>query len=416
MFLRFWIGIVFLVSVLQAFSVAAGVDEFADFFDIDLEADDIPSKEELEKSFEKYDEYNKKYRSFYDLLDGFDHEFQTTIAAYGMQEKRLKGENEDLYLEFLSMIPKKYYQYIGPVLFEIPNMSEKILNLPGIKETKNQFPTRIAEQVKDIKNLEFVSPAYYFLLMPEAWPGYEEEIEYPKMTRYHPKVEYDPQFYAAIKKMVRPEKYMPDYQEQDKPSKSDLRTLRPTKDSLLTAADIKAFIATIDAVDDWAHQPENEFWLTRIGIMWMAYEKEQEIGRYVPSGLKDLVNPCARLVQKARILGKERELAQLVSGEGFTLNEWAYTCDKTIKAYRLANIRRGVVQAIREYRRGIYDDEIKGMSAYTQNVRFATMQSIIQAHKAPLSDVLAFRKNRKDFGEKLREKGFQFFGYPINRY
>ena len=361
--MRFWIGIVFLVSVLQAFSVAAGVDEFADFFDIDLEADDIPSKEELEKSFEKYDEYNKKYRSFYDLLDGFDHEFQTTIAAYGMQEKRLKGENEDLYLEFLSMIPKKYYQYIGPVLFEIPNMSEKILNLPGIKETKNQFPTRIAEQVKDIKNLEFVSPAYYFLLMPEAWPGYEEEIEYPKMTRY-----------------------------------------------------IKSFIATIDAVDDWAHQPENEFWLTRIGIMWMAYEKEQEIGRYVPSGLKDLVNPCARLVQKARILGKERELAQLVSGEGFTLNEWAYTCDKTIKAYRLANIRRGVVQAIREYRRGIYDDEIKGMSAYTQNVRFATMQSIIQAHKAPLSDVLAFRKNRKDFGEKLREKGFQFFGYPINRY
>ena len=136
----------------------------------------------------------------------------------------------------------------------------------------------------------------------------------------------------------------------------------------------------------------------------------------MPSGLKDLVNPCARLVQKTRILGKERELAQLVAGEGFTLNEWAYTCDKTIKAYRLANIRSGVVKAIREYRRGIYDDEIAGMSAYTQNVRFATMQSIIQAHKAPLSDVLEFKKNRQDFGDKLRQKGFQLFGYPINRY
>ena len=414
--MKYRIAACFIALMLAAAPAAAGVSDFADFFDIDLEQDELPTQEELETAFAKHDEYNKKYGSFYDLLHGFDHEFQTTIAAYGIQEKRLKGENEDLYLEFLSMIPKKYYQYLGPMLFEVPNMSEKVLNLPGIKETKNQFPTRIAEQVKDIDNLEFVSPALYFLLMPEAWPGYEEEIELPRTVRYYPKVKYDPRFYAAIKKLIRPEKYMPGYQEENKLSKSDLRTLRPTKDSLLTAADIRAFIATIDAVDEWAHRPENEFLLTRIGIIWMAYEKERGIGRYVPSGLKDLVNPCARLVQKTRILGKERELAQLVAGEGFTLNEWAYTCDKTIKAYRLANIRSGVVKAIREYRRGIYDDEIAGMSAYTQNVRFATMQSIIQAHKAPLSDVLEFKKNRQDFGDKLRQKGFQLFGYPINRY
>lgn len=410
------IAVLFLALGLAVGPAAAGVNDFAPFFDVDLEKDDIPTKAELEKYFVKFDDYNKKYNSFYDLLHGFDPDFYTTIAAYGMQEKRLKDDSEDLLLEFLSMIPKKYYQYIGPMMFEVPNMSEKILNLPGIKETKNQFPTRIAEQVKDIKNLEFVSPAYYFLLMPEAWPGYEEEIERPKTVRYYPKVEYDPKFYAAIKKLVRPEKYMPGHKEEQKASKTDLRTLRPTKDSLLTSADIKAFIATIDAVDDWAKQPENEFWLTRIGLMWMMYEKEDGLGRYVPAGLKDLINPCARLVQKTRILGRERELARLVAGEGFTLNEWAYTCDKTIKAYRLTNIRSGVVRSIREYQRGIYDDEIKGMSAYTQNVRFAAMQSIIQAHRAPLSDVMAFRENRQEFGRKLKEHGYRLFGYPITRY
>lgn len=394
----------------------AAVSDFADFFDITLEEDSLPSQEDLEKTVAKYDEYNKKYKSFYDLLGDFDREFYVTIANYGMQEKRLKGESEDLYLEFLSMMPKKYYQYLGPMLFEIPNMSEKVLNLPGIKETKNQFPTRIAEQVKDIENLEFMSPMYYFLLMPEAWPGYKEKIEQPQMTPYYPKTNYNPQFYAAIKKLVQPEKFMPGYQEDGKKSKSDLRTLKPTKDSLLTSADIQAFIATVDAVDDWANNPRNQFLLSRVGILWMTYEKEDEIGKYVPSGLKDLVNPCARLVQKARILGKERELAMLVAKEGFTLNEWAYTCDKTIKAYRLANIRSGAVQAVREYSKGLYDDEIKGMSNFTQNVRFATMQSIIQAHKAPLRDVLEFKKNRQQFQEKLEQHKFKFFGYPINRY
>lgn len=407
---------VFIMVLGCAIPAVAAISDFADFFDINLEEDPLPSQEELEKAIAKYDEYNKKYNSFYDLLGDFDREFYVTIATYGTQEKRLKGESEDLYLEFLSMMPKKYYQYLGPMLFEVSNMSEKVLNLPGIKETKNQFPTRIAEQVKDIEDLEFMSPMYYFLLMPEAWPGYQEKIEQPQMTRYYPKINYNPQFYASLKKLVKPEQFMPGYQADTKKSKSDLRTLKPTKESLLTSADIKAFMATIDAVDDWANQPRNEFLLSRVGILWMTYEKDDKLGKFVPSGLKDLVNPCARLVQKARILGKERELAMLVSKEGFTLNEWAYTCDKTIKAYRVANIRSGALQALREYQLGIHDEEIKGMSAFTQNVRFATMQSIIQAHKAPLSDVIEYKKNRQEFKQKLEKHGFKFFGYPINRY
>ena len=407
-FMMFW--------VMLSYDAKAAIADFADFFEIDLEKDKLPKTDELNSAIEKYDEYNRKYDSFYDLLGDFDSEFHATIAGYGMQEKRMKGIDEDLYIEFLRNTPKKYYQYIGPQLFEVPNMSEKVLNYPGIKETKNKFPTRIAEQVKDIEDLEFMSPSFYFFLMPEAWPGYQEEVEYPKMVRYHPKIVYDKNFYAAIKRLVKPEKYMPGYKDDGKKSKSDLRTLRPTKDSLLTSADIKAFIATIDDVDEWAKQPENEYLLSKITIQWTTMEKEQGIGKYVPAGLKDLVHPCARFVQKIRIAGKEKELVPLIANEGFTVNEWAYTCDKTIKAYRVANVRKDVVRALREFQLGIYDEEIKGMSPFTQNVRFATMQSIIQAHKAPLSDVIEYKKNRNEFETKLQNRGFSLFGHPINRY
>ena len=399
-----------------AVSAEAGVADFADFFVIDLENDDLPSLTELEALTAEKDNYNKNYGSFYDLQGDFDRDFYVMTAEYGSREKRIKGESEDLYLEFLAMTPKKYYQYLGPMLFEVPNMSEKILNLPGIKETKNKFPTRIAPQLKDVENLEFMSPALYFLLMPEAWPGFYQNIEQPQRIPYKPKVVYDKDFYAAIKKLVKPEKFMPGYQEENKLGKSDLRTLHPDKNSVLTAADIEAFVTTIDAVDSWAKEPQNEFWLSRVGIMLMTYEHQQGIGKYVPAGLKDLVNPCARLVQKARILNKELELASIVAKEGFTLNEWAYTCDKTIKAYRLANVRAEVVTAIREYKRGIYDGKITGMSPYTQNARFAIMQSIIQAHNAPLRDVLELKKNRQDFEQKLKKRGYHLFGYPINRY
>ena len=143
----------FLFCLLLASNCLAGVYDFAEYFDVDMEKDTLPTIEELNKTIEKYNEYNKKYNNYYDLVGEFDRDFYITISTYGMQEKRLKGESEDLYIEFLSLIPKKYYQYLGPQLFEVPNMSEKVLNLPGIKETKNQFPTRIAEQVKDIEDL-----------------------------------------------------------------------------------------------------------------------------------------------------------------------------------------------------------------------------------------------------------------------
>lgn len=95
------------------------------------------------------------------------------------------------------------YPYIGPMLFTIPNMSEKVLNLPGIRETKNKFPTRIALQLKGIDDLEFLSPFLYYLLMPEVWPENVTMPEMPRRVPAHPKVAYDKDFYQAIKNWCR---------------------------------------------------------------------------------------------------------------------------------------------------------------------------------------------------------------------
>jgi hypothetical protein len=392
----------------------AGVSDFRDYFEIDLENDTLPTLQELDKALENVGDYNSKYDSFYDLLGSFDTQFYLTIAAYGGREKRLKTAEEDAFLEMLAMTPVEQYQYIGPALFEVPTMSEKILNLPGIKETKNKFPTRIAEQLKDIDNIEFLSPSLYFLLMPELWSGYRSEaIEYPKKTPYYPKIKYNPKFYAMIRQLVKPEKYMPGYKKPTGRTKSDLHTLKPTKETLLTSADVQSFMATIDAVDDWTQKPENKFALSTMTIKFVTFDREDPIGQYVPSGLQDLVNPCRRLVQKTRVLGKELELAKLVAPQGFTLNEWAYTCDKTIKAYRLSKINTGMVQTLLDYQHGVYEQNIPFLRPQTQNTRFATMQGILSAYTAPMSDVLEVKKNRTKLQQYIEKHNYSLFGYPI---
>ena len=397
------------------FSVkAVGIDEYADAFKIDLEKDTLPTLEEIKEFFFNQDTlYNTHYRSVFDLTGEFDAEFYQTISEYGMREKRLKWDDEEAILEVLNALPKDMYQYIGPMLFTIPNMSEKILNMPGIKETKNRFPTRIADAVKDIEDIEFVSPFLYHLLRPEVWGEVDENIEYPKPRRMHPKVIYDADFYKAVRKLVPPEKYNQDKSFSDKLERGDLRTISPTKNDLLTAADVQAFLNTLDSVEEWGKQNNRLYKIYQITMMWESFEMSKPDNKVPVAGLRDIVNPCQRLVQKATIIGEELSLAQVVAKQGFSLNEWAYTCDKTVKAYRLSQIPGYMVLAIRRYQKGLDDEEVKRLSPRMQKVRFVTMQAIIDMYKAPLNDVREVRKHRKALHDKWFKNDFKIVGTPV---
>ena len=83
---------------------------------------------------------------------------------------------EDIY-NALKRLPPIAYPYIGPYLHSVPYMSERILNMPGIKETKGKFPTRIAPQMRGYakKYGKYMSKHLYVFLMPEAWPQPERE-------------------------------------------------------------------------------------------------------------------------------------------------------------------------------------------------------------------------------------------------
>ena len=159
----------FLMVFFLSTNVNAGVADFAHFFKIDMFMELPDVKEYLRKIMSENKLYDKGYVSRLEMGNTFKKEFSKTIKFYGLSEGRIKNSYEDDLIEVLSWLPKEAYQYVGPMLHDVPGMSEKILNMPGIKETKNQFPQRIADEIKDIENIEYMSPALYFLLMPEIW-------------------------------------------------------------------------------------------------------------------------------------------------------------------------------------------------------------------------------------------------------
>ncbi len=401
------------VLLFASVNAVAKVPDFSDYFEVDLEKDKMPMLEELKKVNDDEKNYNRKFESIFDLSGDYNAEFAVKIAAYGMQEKRIKDFNEDNYVSLFSKLPKKYYQYFGPMLFEVPGFPKKILNLPEIKKTKNKFPTIIAKQLKEIKDLELLSPTYYYLLMPEVWPDYEPQIENPKKRRYAVKYVYDDKFYDSLKKIVKPEDFGMGKTKEVKLSKSNLRTLKVEKNSLITAADMSAFVDTVDEVNEWYNKNDNLRVFTSTTILLMNYEKKDDIGKYVPQGLKDMANPCARFVQKSKILGKDKEIAEIVAKKGMSLDEWAYVCDKSVKAYRVANVNIGVVKALNMFRKDLLSHKMTDESISFQNYVNSLMHFAFHIYKAPLKDVLEYRKVKNKFDAMMKKTKHQLFGHPV---
>lgn len=407
-------SIAFLITFFVATEALAAAQDYAKYFEIDLDAP-LPALEELQNKYVKPElSYDKRYDYGWNIGEVFDDVFKLTIKTRGGSEKRLPVESEEALLSLLDSIPKEMYEYVGPYLHTVPGISDKILNMPGIKETKNKFPSRIAPQLANIEDLEFLSPALYFILMPEAWPQKMEMLELPKTYPSHPKVSYNPKFYDAIKKLVPPENFMPGAQVENKITRSDIRTLHPDKTSLLTSADVKAFANTLDEVDAFAKRDNNMLDLYNIGLLMDMYEKENGTGLMV-NEVKDMVNPCQRLVQKLRIAGKlkENEFTAIIGKQGFTLNEWAYTCDKTIKAYRVSGVSLSTLDNINAYKNGIYNKDVKAFNKDIAGYQFSVMQSIIEMYQAPMSDVLEAKKNREMLRNKFLEMDKMLVASPI---
>ena len=400
-----------ILSALMSFGAEAALDKKPDF-SVNMN-EKLPPYEEMLKKFVKENQIvDRKYDYHWDIGNIFDNVFRVTIDYYGQTEKRLKNVHEDDLIAMLSVIPPEYYQYIGPYLHTVPNMPEKILNMPGIKETKNQFPKRIAKELEGIEDLEFVSPYLYYVLMPESWPDYRRTMEKVPLPSTKAKVMHNPEFFEKINAMVPEEMFYPDAPKQTKLTLSDIRTLEPTLNSPLTSADVKAFVGTLDRVNAFTKDLKTYDRINTAGTLIDMWEKEQGKGTQV-SMLKDLVNPCQRLVQKVKYAGLEREFSKLINADGFDIEGWAYTCDKTVKAYRVSMLTRSVMASILLYKQGVHDALRDIGGTRIGDLQRETVEAILAMYKAPMSDVLETRKNRDELRRKIIDNNRFIGNAPI---
>ncbi len=402
--MRFIYACLVLMTVVLASAAAEAVTpaDYAGRFEVDMK-EDIPPLEELRRMFAPKPVYDRKFDYFWNIGKVFDKGFAQTIRSYGTRQTRLKWPGEETMLEQLKNTPKEYYPYIGPYLHTIPGISEKVLNLPGIKETKNRFPKRIAPQLADIENLEFMSPALYFVLMPELWKDNDIRREKMKFQRLPQTNRYDTAFIKKVMETVPPEDYAPGATPQE-PLQSRLRTISPDATSPLTGKDVQAVARSLEALADYGENINNKAKIIEAGALLDAWENSKGTGAILPN-IKDLVNPCQRLVQKIKMQGMEHEFSEIIAGEGFNMEEWAYTCDKTIKAYRVLRMSTPELMTLLLYKRNVYQNQL---NAYPEKIApsvAVTMQSMVEMYKAPLNDVLEVKKNHqavKDAFEKIK--------------
>ncbi len=391
---------IFVLGSSLAFAISPA--DYKDRFEVDMN-ENIPPIDELRKMFAPKPVYDRKFDYFWTVGRVFNKDFAQTIREYGTRQSRLKWQGEDVLLEQIKNLPKEYYQYIGPYLHTIPGISEKVLNLPGIKETKNKFPERIAPQLKDIENIEFLSPALYFMLNPDAWQENNLSRERIKFLTMPQKNYYDTKFMTKVMEMVPPENFAPGAK-PEQPLKSRLRTIYPDASSPLTSRDIQAFAKTLNAMVEFSDNIYNKAKIIEAGNLLDEWENSQGKGAILP-GLKDLVHPCQRLVQKIKMQGMDKEFESIISQEGFNMQEWGYTCDKTIKAYRLLKMTRPELLTLLLYKRNIYKNQLNLYSDKIGPSLAVTMQGIIEMYNAPIEDMLEVKKNQtllKDSFEKLK--------------
>lgn len=395
-----------------AWNTRRRMGDFAKYYEVDLNAP-LPDIPQLEKEMRKASEvYNPRYIVSWDMGPVFDRLWSNVITTYGNSEKRLKRPDEDELVMLVGTLPREYYPYIGPYLHTLRGIPDKILMMPGIRETKNKFPERIAPQLAGIEDLEFLSPYLYILLMPEMWPDNHKAVEIPAVRPAKaPKIDYDPEFYSRVLDEVPGQGFGGALRSDKKPGKDDLRTLNIDKNSPLTAADIKAFLNTIDGVRQFGTL-QNTLKIAEAGMVLDYWEHKN--GTALPlNGLKDAVNPCQRLALKIKWAGMETEFEKAVAPEGFNLEEWAYTCDKTIKAYRIARVSAPKLAAMRIFKKGVYDAYINTLNPLWRDRQFAAMQSVMEMHKAPREDVLQALKNESFIKEKLTPLGGMLLTAPI---
>ncbi len=376
-----------------------------ELFDVSLDQKYAPF-EELKKKYLMVPIYENYYDFSWNIGTEFREDLKKRIAEHAATETRIVTKNDKYIEDLIDALPKYAYPYVGPYLHTVRGISDKVLNMPGIKETKNTFPTRIAPQLRDVEDLEWISPQLYFLLMPESWPENAkliEKVDKPKPAKKRPPYDLDKKFLwnDLIKQYLKADK-LPDTKN------SNFRTMNVTKTSALTSADVVAFAQSVSTVEEFLKNEKlQQNLLLADAILFKMAEENNKDARHMR--LQQLVNPCQSFVRKLQVVGEDREFYSRVSKHGFSDKTWAYTCDKTVRAFRASQMTNSTFIALMRQKKGKYNPIVAKMKNVFKTSMQTTQDAFTAMYEAPYADVLEVKKNSEDINAVLQNDRFSSF-------
>lgn len=393
----------------------AQLKEYAHLYDVPAD-ENIPDMRQLEKEYKKsVSDYDWHYDFSWNIPPVFDKEFSTDIQRFGNIEKRINSADEEKLLRELKRIPPVFYPYLGPMLHNVPGLSGKILDLPGIKGTKHQFPKQIASRLSNIPNIEFVSPELYIYLMPQIFGENTGSLEFPQMSSRRPSIPAVRIKRAFLNQLLEKVPAQDFALNAAKKEKGNPRHYSADLSTPLSTADVSAFIDTLDGLQSFQNSGRNEIDFIAVSGLISYWDEKNGIDKNV-SFLKSAVNPCQSIVRKVKWLGLRSEFQQIIGAQAFGLDDWAYTCDKTLKAFRAASQNNAYTTTLNLLKKGYAYKMINQFSYYTPEERETHkyfIEAVIQMFDSTPENVAAVRPEVNRLREKLLPFNANILGSPL---
>ena len=404
-----------LLLYLYTIPAQAQLKEYIHIYDVDLE-EKIPFLWRVHEDYKKDNAfYDRKYDYKWRIPTVFNADFRQKIRTFGSVEKRFNNPDEDEILRDLQRMPKAFYPYIGPMLHNMRGLSGKILDLPGIKETKNKFPDKIASKLQDIPNIEFVTPDLYLYLSPQFWGEDMNTLEFPKELMEQekpPRIRINPEFIRRVREKVKVSDFYPGA--KPKAPSLGLRNYVADKDTPLSGADVQAFLNTFDGLEKFRRTKDNEVKLLLVDSLINYWDEKNGTDRFV-SFLKGVVNPCQTIVRKVKWSSLRSQFQDAINDEAFGLDDWAYTCDKVMKAYRVLSMKQAYIAIINALRRGYPYTQLDKLN-YTpeeqQRHRYF-LEAALHLYDSNSNDLAAVRPFYDQITERLLKMDYLFAGTPF---
>lgn len=308
---------------------------------------------------------------------------------------------DDIY-RLIKMLPDYAFQYVGPFINEMPYVSDRILNIPQIKATKGKFPTRIAPQMREYakKYGKYMSTYLYIYLMPEAWdtPAPEQTTMQGTMTTVDIGADVAPD--AAVFRVYNPSllkknrMLSPDSYQTGAVFKQPKRPQTPadrvTRASPLTEGDVEAALASFADI-------EKTFGTNRFDEFHTAL-RDMSLSDNNIRG--EMLNPMASLADKINRLPQKELFEKTIAKSGFTMQSWAYTVDKIIKARRVEKMSTAVALNLATWRRLKKPPKsFDALSPYNRQIAWENIQLFLGMYTSSRENLLAI----KNYGDNIRK-------------